>query len=128
MSRIYENSPDVLRGGDWVLEGGIKVWRKRQVVAQCGTRSGYNRHRRLEERACYECHLAEATYQREWKRAKRGSQPAAELQPHGTHAAYMRHRKAGHAPCDACLQAERAYQREAKRRRRAEMKAEREAA
>lgn len=40
---------------------------ERTLVAVCGTRGGYQRHRRNGEESCDKCRAAEALYQRELK-------------------------------------------------------------
>jgi hypothetical protein len=51
---------------------------KSQRVAQCGTRSGYNRHRRLGEDACADCLAAASKYQAAYAQGMRLIDPAIE--------------------------------------------------
>ena len=44
--------------------------------AACGTRSGFNAHRRRDETPCQPCRDAENTYSREWQRRRRHREAA----------------------------------------------------
>jgi hypothetical protein len=47
----------------------------RSKTAQCGTPSGYQRHRRLHEVPCEECVAANTEYQRAWRRGRVQAEP-----------------------------------------------------
>lgn len=76
-----------------------------KMPAQCGTDSGYNRHKRQGTRPCTACCDAHAAYQREW--VARPQHMAVPPRPCGTVAAYQRHLNHGERPCDACREAKR---------------------
>lgn len=63
--------------------------------ADCGTRRGYDRHRRDGEDPCQKCRAGVAAEQRERRRLK-----AAHLC--GTRRGHAAHIRRGEAPCDAC--------------------------
>lgn len=94
----------------------------RYLVAQCGTRSGYERHRRQGEDACDACRAANA----EGKRRRLYAPKDPETLPpidHGTHTGARRHRYRGERPCPDCAAAYRVWSNERKRRRREAKKA-----
>jgi len=72
---------------------------------QCGSRYGYDLHRKNSEPACILCQEAVNNYARERNRARgvKEFEPAA----CGTNGGYMKHLKEGEEACDDCLQAHR---------------------
>lgn len=81
-------------------------------VAQCGTRSGFGRHKVNHETPCDPCREVERDYQR--LRATRRRRPAA----CGTRSGFGRHKANGETPCTECREVEREYQRDRAARRR----------
>ncbi|NUS86349.1 MAG: WhiB family transcriptional regulator [Streptomyces sp.] len=71
--------------------------------AKCGTRSGYQKHRKDNTEPCEDCRWANTAYhqRRSVGPPKVSRQPA----PCGTRGGYRRHRSNGEAACDACRQA-----------------------
>jgi len=53
------------------VNDGLDPERGHALVARCGTRPGYARHRRNDEDPCGPCTLAVRNYRREYLRAKR---------------------------------------------------------
>ena len=104
-------------------------WRE-QRLAQCGTPSGYSRHRREGTEPCQPCLAANRDYNREADRRRRereGRKPRKErkLQPCGTSAAARRHHRKGEPLCDLCREKHRedmSELNEARKRLRAEGK------
>jgi hypothetical protein len=86
--------------------------------AECGTRGGYNRHRRIRETPCDACRAAEAADRRARRRGLTRDEWIAkkEAEGHGTHAGYNRHRRRGEEACRACKDAEAACRRDRKAR------------
>lgn len=78
----------------------------------CGTTTGYNRHRRLDEEPCPACRQARRSYDRWYDQNRRPKAPARELAPCGTISAYERHRTKGEPACEDCRRARREYDRE----------------
>ena len=103
---------------------------KEERQAQCGTPSGYQRHRRNQEQPCQACRDANREYNRQKdaqrkeranarKREKRqaaGATPRV-LRPCGTSAAARRHRRKGEELCGPCREAYRETMRELNERR-----------
>ncbi|UUU21683.1 WhiB family transcriptional regulator [Streptomyces sp. DSM 40750] len=77
--------------------------RPKRKRAECGTRSGYQRHLREGTEICAPCRQAnrDADNLRRTGTTKTSRQPA----PCGTRGGYQRHRRDGEAACDACRQA-----------------------
>lgn len=93
------------------------VKKRERPVAQCGTPSGYGRHRARNEPSCQACLDAVSAYQRERRDARRERLTGTrEIGPSvaecGTTGGYKQHRKRGELPCPACLAAVAAVSRE----------------
>lgn len=84
-----------------------------------GTYAMALRHRKLGERPCDPCRLAQNAYRRAHY-ARTAKKPPRELLPHGTMAAYLRHYRRGERPCDACREANTAHGRAMRERKRKE--------
>ena len=103
---------------------------KQERQAQCGTPSGYQRHRRNDETPCQACKDANRDYnrQKDAQRKERANQRKREkrqaagatprvLRPCGTTAAARRHRRKGEELCGPCREAYRENMRELNERR-----------
>ena len=103
---------------------------KEERQAQCGTPSGYQRHRRNEEAPCQACKDANRDYnrQKERERRKKANQRKREkrqaagatprvLKPCGTTAAARRHHRKGEELCGPCREAYRENMKELNARR-----------
>jgi hypothetical protein len=91
-------------------------------IAQCGTNSGYLRHRRLREEPCDACRDAHYEYHTAYSRQRshspagykprgRRERPYGVRPPCGTNAGAQWHWRHRERACDACLQAARDYRR-----------------
>lgn len=83
-----------------------------KIRAQCGTISGYMRHRRLEEEQCEACRMAWAAYnsRKNWqRRVAPGDLKRRLVAQCGTNSGYTAHYTRGEKPCDACRAARKAY-------------------
>ena len=103
---------------------------KEERQAQCGTPSGYQRHRRNEEKPCQACKDANRDYnrQKDAQRKERANQRKREkrqaagatprvLKPCGTTAAARRHHRKGEELCGPCREAYRENMKELNARR-----------
>ena len=90
--------------------GIVAVQRAKRTHANCGTISGYQRHRRAGEVVCRACQEA----WRDYNRAKRAAEPSKpkRVSKCGTISGYQKHRDLGEPTCDACKEARRTYQRD----------------
>jgi hypothetical protein len=70
------------RMADWRRRAGLTrpgpYIPKNMRVAQCGTRSGYNKHQRLGETPCAACKKAHSKYQSSWAKGIKLLDPAIE--------------------------------------------------
>lgn len=73
---------------------------------RCGTRAGYQAHRRRGEDACKACKKGNSV---EVTASKNRLNEPVPLQECGTRAAYLRHLAAGEEPCGPCREAARVY-------------------
>lgn len=83
-------------------------------TAQCGTLSGYKRHRARHEQACQPCIDALNAFHRE-ERRKNGVGPAPVSQC-GTYGGYFAHLRRDELPCDLCKEAAAEYHKNRSRR------------
>ncbi len=118
---MLDEDPERLRAAIRYLDeadtGLTVAQRARRKHAECGTVSGYMRHRHAEEVACTACRDA----WRDYHRAKRAQQPSRKrVAKCGTISGYQSHRSRGEKPCDACRAACATYQRERKARKAAQ--------
>lgn len=120
---MFSDDPErIARAIDYVGSadtGLVMRIRPKRKTAECGTISGYNRHRTAGEVICRECQTA----WREYQAAYRASLPPRErkrnkVAPCGTCSGYMRHYTAGEPICDPCRQAKNAYVRDRARAKR----------
>jgi hypothetical protein len=84
---------------------------RRRHPAQCGTPSGYARHRRQGEAACDQCKTAMSDAHRD-RAHRRGVPRRKQAAPCGTSAGARGHRRRGEPPCAPCREAWKTYQRE----------------
>jgi len=77
------------------------------IRLQCGTKNGYEIHRKNDETACALCLDAVNGYQTQRNRSF-GVQPFQQA-AHGTNAGYQRHLNNNESACDDCLAAHRAH-------------------
>jgi hypothetical protein len=74
---------------------------------RCGTNAGHQAHKVRDEFPCELCRLANASVQRDWRRAK--GVPAATVVVCGTRGGYKKHVEQKEEPCLPCKQARRGY-------------------
>jgi hypothetical protein len=75
----------------------------KRAEAACGTRAGYERHRRLKEPTCGACKAAERERWRQRRAAASGTDTAGERTVRcGTASGYERHRRRHEAACLEC--------------------------
>lgn len=88
-----------------VKDGGSRPTGGQWKDIECGTLSGYYRHRRLKEKPCKPCGDAYIAHDREQRPRKRGPIEC------GTMRGYKRHRNAREKPCADCYEAYNAQRR-----------------
>lgn len=101
--------------------------RKIAEIAECGTLSGWHRHRDLEEKPCEKCRLEKNRYNRERYYATKanGHKPIGRIpdeREHGSTKGRDQHKRAGEEVCRPCKDAYNAYTRDLNARKRAEAK------
>lgn len=82
-----------------------------RVRAQCGTPSGYNRHRRYGEDQCEACRHAWSAYNatKNRERVPGYARKRRQVVECGTNSGYTAHYARGEKPCDACKASKSAY-------------------